>query len=421
MIYFRVSQELLLLFLSKVLDLLYQTSLRQVAFWLFAGGYFGFCRHSGNPDEPKHCWSIEFQSVINPVGSTTYPVVQGDKAFFLWAAPDSSPQMVCLNLKEGNILWQRTLVDDSVFLPYYNLRTFHDRKKIYLPSGNVLYAIDWLEGNLEHQWLIPGSMVEAVSSDSKGTLFISSNDWLLKKSYVYKVDPERDIMTLFFEFVWPDDHIAFFQAPLALSSGLFLAYTIQSQENRYTYSRWIWIDRSTGRITREGQAYPDNLYGYGPTKQPIACDNDIIMVAYDHIVRLDPLNGTERWRLIMPRDMLTSYPLLDIAQGHLYVALEDGYLYCINVKNGQVRWNSQVSGTPSRIVACDNYVFVVGGGDGLLHWTDRNTGEMMPPIKAPNHDFIRYGHFHRFIGLDCRRHILLLFDGRSVRAYQIPR
>ncbi len=395
--------------------------LQRAPLWVLVGVFVVACSSPSGQEQGvsvHHRWSIQLAGPEEPPGLLTYPEVRDGKAFCLSARSGLGVRLLCVDIPRKRLHWQRPLLSDTASVPYYNTRMLSDGRLVYFVLKNTLYAVRWADGEEVGKWDLGGSVVEAPVFDHRGNIFISSNDWMNRQSYVYRLQPGRDSAEVWFALEWPEDYVLLLQAPLVMKNGVFLAYSAQHQRSGHTYSRWLWLDAaSSSSVLNQGEVYPEKKHGHGPTKPPIACGQEVIVVAYDHILRLNPAEGKERWRIVLPRDMLTSHPLLE--EGKLYAAMEDGYLYCIDASNGQLLWKSRLSGTPSRIVKCREHLYVIGGGDGLLHIFEASKGTVVGTEKSPDHDYLPYGHFHRFIGVDCRRRTLLLFDGRYIRAYEV--
>lgn len=244
----------------------------------------------------------------------------------------------------------------------------------------------------------------------------TSNDWDRRATYVYRYNLLDGSQQIVYSEPWPDSIYVFGRTPVAVNAEeIFFTAIYQNQHTKATQSKWKVVRLQSSEVLHKGTAYPQNDYGYGPTKQPLRYKGDLIVTAFDHLVRINPKTGKEHWRAVLPRDMLSSRPL--IIGNSLYCALEDGFLYQLDAEGGKVVWKAKLSGTPSRLAACGGQIFVVGGGDGLLHTFDAKTGKAIRHMKAPDHDYGKDAFFRRFIALDASKGRLLLFDGRRLRCY----
>lgn len=117
--------------------------------------------------------------------------------------------------------------------------------------------------------------------------------------------------------------------------------------------------------------------------------------------------------------MLTSAPV--VSKDGLYCPMEDGYIYKFNLADGSLVWKVKTAATPSRLVSAQDFLFIVGGSDGVLYAISAKDGKVVKSLKAPNHYYIKNQFFRRFIGTDTNGEILILFDGNNFRGYKIWR
>jgi hypothetical protein len=73
-----------------------------------------------------------------------------------------------------------------------------------------------------------------------------------------------------------------------------------------------------------------------------------------------------------------------VVNNKLYVTNEDGFLYGLNANDGTELWKTKVSGTCSDPEYLNGVLYLVGGGDGLLHAIDANTGEHIYKFTCPD-------------------------------------
>ncbi|MBK9336698.1 MAG: PQQ-binding-like beta-propeller repeat protein [Lewinellaceae bacterium] len=361
-------------------------------------------------------WRANLVAPDQPINAMTYPIIQSDKAFVIQTNHNAASTYSALNLNDGSVAWTHaTATDDQP--PYYNLDGISTKGLLCLPVNSSVKVLDWDTGRGKWHFTPQGSPVQYLALYRDHYLLQTSNDWQARKTHLYQYDLKSGATKLCWSIPWPDSTQLLGYTPLPLAEeglALFVA-TARHARSRHTHSFWQVVDVGRGRVVRTGKIYPDNTAGHGPTKQPIRCGDDVLVVAYDQIFRLDPRTGAEHWRLTLPRDMLTSRPLLD--GNALYCAMEDAVLYKIDATTGQVLWKTAISGTPSRMAICGHHLFVIGGGDGMLYTIDTTDGRLVRKMQAPNHDYRRDEFFQRFIGVNCRQNRLLLFDGRNFRAY----
>ena len=68
----------------------------------------------------------------------------------------------------------------------------------------------------------------------------------------------------------------------------------------------------------------------------------------------------------------------------LLYLIEDTYLYGLDPLTGEQLWREKASGTSSHMVALNGVVYFVGGGDGLLHAVEIETGKHLWKIVSPD-------------------------------------
>ena len=73
-----------------------------------------------------------------------------------------------------------------------------------------------------------------------------------------------------------------------------------------------------------------------------------------------------------------------IADGIIVANSEDTYIYGLDPATGSERWQEKSSGTSTRLVYQDGVVYYAGGGDGLLHAVDVQTGKHLWKLQSPD-------------------------------------
>jgi outer membrane protein assembly factor BamB len=73
-----------------------------------------------------------------------------------------------------------------------------------------------------------------------------------------------------------------------------------------------------------------------------------------------------------------------IANGIVVANCEDTYIYGLDPTTGSELWREKSSGTSTRLVYQDGVVYYAGGGDGLLHAVDVQTGKHLWKLQSPD-------------------------------------
>jgi outer membrane protein assembly factor BamB len=351
------------------------------------------------------------------VAESIYPLLRGSQAVVSQAYPGELPALLTLQLADGQLRWRSADGSDSSQL-YYNMQPAVLGNRLILPRGSRTTAIDFRDGQVLWGFVHQGSAEQFIETLDGRSVLQAVNDWEGRISHFYRLDVHTGKAAAAFSQPWPDSARVLLRSPAAIGRGRVLFTSIaQYRSGGKTVARWHILNLADGRMIAEGEAYPENTHGFGVTKQPVIAGDLALLMAYDQFICLDHRQGEVRWRTALPRDMLSSAPLVE-GQA-VYCALEDGYLYKLSLEDGRILWKSELSGTPSRLACCGNHLFVVGGGDGMLYTFDTADGRRIRRMAAPNHYYRRNEFFRRFIGADCRQGRLLLFDGHSFRCYSL--
>ncbi len=351
------------------------------------------------------------------VAESIYPVQVGNVALTTKLTDHAPPELYAIDWRQGSILWQ-ALDTSCTGNIYYNMNPFISGQNVVIPCGRTIKCLD--AGAGEVQWVYqyaayPEPFIEPYTDK---TFLQAANDWDERASHIYEVNSISGNVRLIYSTNWPDSSKLLIRTPVRLGDGqlLFSSIAMRYGTNETT-SKWHLLDEHTAEIIAEGVAFPKNLNGYGVTKQPLAMGTRAYLIAFDNVFCISTAGKKELWRKILPRDMLTSAPIL--SEEGLYCPMEDGFLYKLNLDDGHIVWKAKIATTPGRAVIAGGYLFIVGGSDGVLYVISTKDGKIEKSLKAPNHDFVKNQFFRRFIGIDQEGEALMLFDGNSFRGYKI--
>jgi outer membrane protein assembly factor BamB len=137
-------------------------------------------------------------------------------------------------------------------------------------------------------------------------------------------------------------------------------------QNKYEYKKVVVNPNRETRVVADLFYQAPNLY----------------FQSSNYIHGVEAMTGKELWRTFLGTAPLTSRMLL--ADNKLFSACEDRFLYCIDIRNGSILWKEQNTGTCSELSYLNGVVYYLGGGDGLLHAVDAETGKHVWKVSSPD-------------------------------------
>ncbi|MGC3947445.1 MAG: PQQ-binding-like beta-propeller repeat protein [Chryseolinea sp.] len=96
-------------------------------------------------------------------------------------------------------------------------------------------------------------------------------------------------------------------------------------------------------------------------------------ISANYLHGYDAMTGKELWHTYIGSAPLVSRLLF--ADGKLIAACEDGVLYCVDSQTGTVLWREPNTRTCTEPNYLNGVIYYIGGGDGLLHAVDVETGK----------------------------------------------
>lgn len=379
--------------------------------------FFYGCQSKERELQLKQLWRTSIVESSTRTAESIYPIQVGDVALTARLLDNAAPVFYALDMKQGGIRWQGTDTSCSGKV-YYNMEPFTSKYGVVVPCGKALKCMDTNTGEIRWSYQQSGQPEQLLEPCTSSTFLQAVNDWDGRKSHIYTFNSMDGEAKRIYTIKWPDSSKLLLRTPVKVDGTLLLFSSILMQYGtNKTVAKWHLLNSSTNKIISEGMAYPENNNGYGVTKQPVVIGNKAFMVAYDNVFCVSTTDGKELWRKELPRDMLTAMPI--VSENGLFCPMEDGYVYKLNLNNGNVLWKAKIATTPSRPVIIKGLLFIVGGSDGILYVVSTKDGKIVKRLKAPNHHFIRNQFFRRFIGVDSEGEILILFDGNSFRGYKI--
>ena len=259
---------------------------------------------------------------------------------------------------------------------YYNLQPYKFKNILVIPCSNEIFAVD----------LRTGAIIWRTIDDYSGEDFLEGiNQFFFRTYYDYKTKKylikKININSGHAEIILEQTHKADVKIhcrtpiPVVNNGDTLLFYTCIQQkiESKRTIP-FFNIYSQNKKMIIYSDSLKTNFLGQGITKQPMIYENSIILINDNQIVEFDIKSSSIKSNISLPRDMLTSKPL--IQDGMLYYPCEDGFLYAIKLNDNNIKWKTKISGTPGHIKISEDKIFVVGGGDGLLHCIDIKNGQL---------------------------------------------
>ena len=149
---------------------------------------------------------------------------------------------------------------------------------------------------------------------------------------------------------------------------------IRSVYGLYNVSKRQWIYANK----------PLTAPNYGTTVDglPVIYNGRVYHSAGRYFTCHDLATGAKVWERAFGGNFLFSGFI--IADGIIVANSEDTYIYGLDPITGSERWREKSSGTSTRLVYQDGVVYYAGGGDGLLHAVDVQTGKHLWKLQSPD-------------------------------------
>ncbi len=256
----------------------------------------------------------------------------------------------CIDLDNGTTHWKirREKSYDGRIMPYKNESYFtfsiiisesdeHEEQITY--KGNIINGklTEFLSANLSLDYISPMGIGGIIYSN-----IIPNHENLLVITYVEPL-PNWEVNSFL---------------------GL---YNTETKE-------WVWDRKLMAPPAQNTSVFtPPKIY-----------DNKIYANVGNYIVCHDIETGEQIWRRNFRADFMFSGFIIEDDQ--LIGSCENEILYCLNPQSGSVIWQTEGSGTSSRLAYLNGVVYFSGGGDGKLHAVDANNGKTLWKLNAGNID-----------------------------------
>jgi outer membrane protein assembly factor BamB len=126
------------------------------------------------------------------------------------------------------------------------------------------------------------------------------------------------------------------------------------------------------------------LPNYGTTVDglPVIYNGKVYHSVDHYFTCHDLATGAKLWERTFDGNFLFSGFV--IADGIIVANCEDTYIYGLDPVLGKELWREKSSGTSTRLVYQDGVVYYAGGGDGLLHAVEVQTGKHLWKLQSPD-------------------------------------
>jgi outer membrane protein assembly factor BamB len=372
--------------------------------------FLGACQHAPKIPPVLH-WRTNLYEK-EPL-NTMNPIFYEGNVLTTQVYQDSILMFSMLSGTDGDTLWRCSDTASVHASFYYNLSPCQVGTLLMVPSGPVLLAIDLKTGQKRWKTTLKLSGEDHLSTDGQ-MIYRAYMRYDFSGSYIFQINAANGAHTLLDSVLFPIGTKAYARTPVRVGEQkLAYTYIAQDQSSKKTAAMLCFFDLKTHRIIQKDTIYPTNKLGLGVNKQPLydPQTQSLYLVANNDLICYDVNSQTQRWRVTMKRDILTSD--LGLNQGMLYWPGEDGFVYQINAKNGQINWATAVSGTPGKLFIHQQQLHLVGGGNGLWYIIDTKSGAILYHSATPNKRNYPNLHFSRSFAVDVIRHQAMLNDGKD--------
>jgi outer membrane protein assembly factor BamB len=174
--------------------------------------------------------------------------------------------------------------------------------------------------------------------------------------------------------------------PFTYENNTYLAFGIENPYPDLTPGNSGFTELNLYNITQSKYEYKKVVVNSARETRVIGDlfyqDGRLYFQSSNYIHGYDAMTGKELWRAFIGSSPLTSRMIL--ANNKLFSACEDRILYCVDALTGIVLWREQNTGTCSELTYLNGVVYYLGGGDGLLHAVDAETGKHLWKISSPD-------------------------------------
>ncbi len=374
---------------------------------------FNFC--SCNRDEESffdkdgvaiklpHLWktSISNNNYLAEVSIAT-PIIYNENNFLLGGNKDGSRKIISLNSLDGKVNWEwgdlLSLWTDPTYkdpIEIVRKTYFQNNERLFFNYSTSSYCIDLATG--QSLWKYKSFRSRTSNNTGIDNSYITSgaNYEPLDDEKIYIGDltsSAEEQLLLTPEYTLVDNPPTNAQGGLnsmktfKSEGDTYLAFGIENPYTDFTNAGWGLTELNLYNITQSKYEYKKVVVN--PNRETRGVGDllyqapNLYFQSSNYIHGVDAMTGEELWRTYLGTSPLTSRMIL--VDNKLFSACEDRFLYCVDITNGNMLWKEQNTGTCSELSYLNGVVYYLGGGDGLLHAVDAETGKHLWKVKSPD-------------------------------------
>ncbi len=133
---------------------------------------------------------------------------------------------------------------------------------------------------------------------------------------------------------------------------------------------WVYVDKP---ITR------NSIFGAGTIRFSESKDR-VYLQASKKLMCYETATAKKVWE----QSFSEGFSDIIIVENKVIANSDNNYLYALDTRTGRQLWEERSSGTSSPLAYLDGVVYFTGGGDGLLHAVEVDTGKHLWRIQSPD-------------------------------------
>lgn len=296
-----------------------------------------------------------------------------DQIIILASFCDSLDCITGASIASGKKIWEYT--NPALSQIYYNqsIRYFGDI--MILPLGSSIVFVDLKDGSTKWKYQ-PDLRASSEISIYKGFIYRS---YLNGKSVeVHRISIENKVVEVIDSIrVRNYEHFVLIKPDLSMTDGdTSLIYACNAYNTLGKSESQVFIKKLNcdSCSTRSITIYDDWGTGSGIGIPFELSSSSVVLLAGKTLMALDISSEKTLWKKELPNGVLTSR--IHICGDSILIACENEVLYCFRVEDGQELWKTGIAGTPSRLIATSESIWLIGGSDGMLYEIEKKNGEL---------------------------------------------
>lgn len=278
-------------------------------------------------------WSYDSNSYFGD------PIVVGDK---VWAT--TNDRIVCINLKSGELVWENDLGEDGSYnhiaTVYYENGKLYTLKTIGKTSSYRTYITCIDSQNGATLWDEPIEKCHWYSAFCSGKLYYVSSNSI----NIFDVANRKKLT----------------KSPISIKNRI--SGTLTAFENRLVIGAYNYVYcyelNDDGTVKSSWSFEKKGIHMYG--KPSISSDKVFVFgseytdkgyLLSNFLVCLDIKTGKKLWiksdfkcdNIASRLDNWANFVYLSISGNNLVIGLNDNYVYCLDIENGNTKWKTQLT------------------------------------------------------------------------------